>query len=86
VLTFTAGSPLGRPQITTFGRSGSQFNVSFTTENNATYRLRYSTDPSANLTGWTSLGSIAGNGGTQTLTDSSATDPNRFYVIQATRP
>lgn len=84
-LTFhTATSAPPVPVITTVVRTGTVTTVSFTTVTGVTYQLRSTT--AAGLTSpistWTTGGSIAGNGSTLSLQDTSSAE-TRFFAIQA---
>ena len=60
--------------------AGQAFSVSVTTVTGLNYALQYKnafTD-----TAWTAVQTVAGTGGTITLTDSAATNPTRFYRIR----
>ena len=85
-LTFTAGplsSPLPQPRITSITRAGSVSTISFTTTNNASYRLRYTADLATGA--WTTLPTVvAGDGANKTLTDNTS-GPQRFYTVEAQR-
>ncbi|HVY68285.1 MAG TPA: hypothetical protein VHH73_00050 [Verrucomicrobiae bacterium] len=92
-LTFTAGAavvqpgPIPPPSITGISKNGNTAIISFTTTNTVSYRLRYTGALAAgNAVGnWsTATGTVAGNGGVQTLQDTSG-DAARFYSVEAYR-
>jgi len=90
-LTFTAGpltQGLAQPHIENITRSATTSTVSFTTTNGANYRLRFAAvlgGGAGGATTWTTLSTVvAGDGTTKTLTDT-ASDPQRFYSIEASR-
>jgi hypothetical protein len=89
-LTYTSGTggtptPPPAPKITGISRQGSTATVFFNTTTNASYRLVHSTNLRSSVTNWTMVGTSAtGNGGTMSLQDV-ASDPLRFYGVQATR-
>ena len=57
------------------------FHVSLQSQNGTTYNLEYKNALSDST--WTALPSIAGNGSTLVLSDSSASGPKRFYRVHA---
>jgi hypothetical protein len=61
-------------------RSGSSFSVQAATTMGFTYYLEYKADLSA--TTWDPATEISGDGTIRTLTDTNATDPQRFYHIR----
>ena len=67
------------PLITSPTRSGTQFSVQVTTASGFTYYLEYKTSLT-NLI-WNVAASVPGNGAVQTLTDTTATDPQRVYRV-----
>lgn len=85
VLTFTpanASAPLTAPVIASVSKSGTTVTV---VANNAspthTYQLQYTT--SLNSPSWNNVGSSqVASGATVTNTDTTATDPHRFYRVQ----
>ena len=68
------------PLITSPTRSGTQFSVQVAMSNGFTYYLEFKT--SLSITNWSVATSVAGNGAVQTLTDTGATDPQRFYRVR----
>jgi len=68
-------APLANPQ---FGAN--HFSLSLPTQSGRVYVLQY--QASLSSTNWLSLPLVPGNGGTVTLTDSSATNSQRFYRVQ----
>lgn len=89
-MTFTRASagvalPPPPPQIVAVTRSAGVSSVSFTTTNGATYTLYFtnSSGLGAPVHTWPSLpNTVSGNGGTQSIMDTSS-DPNRFYEVGA---
>jgi hypothetical protein len=76
---FGNGSPLPALQLANPTTAGGQFSVAVPTLNGRAYRLEYKnslSDPT-----WTGLYMIAGNGGTQTLSDSAPPTAQRFYRV-----
>jgi len=68
------------PVITSLGLSGTQFSVAVATSNGFTYYLEYKILlTNAN---WSFAASLPGNGAVQTLTDTNATNSQRFYQIR----
>ena len=82
-LTFTTsgGSP-AIPVIKNIGRTNNITYVSFTTGSNGTYTLRGTNNLAINRTNWPVVSSIAGNGLTNTLQDTTS-DSGKFYIITA---
>ena len=81
-LFFTAGQlpTIAPSQVVQSVFSSDSSDLTFTTTNGVNYRLQYSTSV---LGPWTTIaGPVAGDGTEQTLSDSSPTDPQRFYRIQ----
>jgi hypothetical protein len=73
------------PVITAIQRVGADVHVSFTTGTNAPYSVNYKTDMVPGP--WTTLMSVTGTGGTNSVTDSGATlQPKRFYQINLVVP
>ncbi len=60
---------------------GNNFTVSFQSQNGVSYTLQYTKGfgPSS----WTIVQTASGNGGSLTVTDSAASDPQRFYRVKA---
>ena len=86
-MTFTRASTNSvappAPQIVSVGRSGTTSTVSFTTTNGATYALYYTNAAGLGSPASTwpaSPGTVVGNGGTNSLSDTT-TDPVRFYRV-----
>lgn len=83
-LTFHTGStPLPAPSITRIVRVGDVSTVSFTTVGGATYNLRATdgTGISSSVSTWSLVSSLTGNGGVQSLQDTS-TAAIRLFAIQ----
>ena len=83
VLSFTSGPLLPLPQPTiSLVRSGNVNTISFNTADCGNYRLHYTSD----ITGtWTTAATtVAGDGSTKTLTDTTG-GVRRFYVVEAFR-
>ena len=82
-LTFTTsgGSP-AIPVIKNIGRTNNITYVSFTTGNSGTYTLRGTNSLAIIRTNWPAISSIAGNGLTNTLQDTTS-DSAKFYIITA---
>ena len=83
-LTFTAGdsSVLAAPTLSGITRRGEIASISFATVTGLKYELRYATSATGSFT---SIGNVlTGDGGVQTLSDTSS-DPVRFYKVQASR-
>jgi hypothetical protein len=85
-LTFatSGGGAVVAPVITAFVRSNGVSYVSFSTGNSGTYTLRgtNSAGLGAVRTNWPAIASVAGNGLTNTLSDTTA-NPAKFYLITA---
>jgi hypothetical protein len=88
-MTFTRASasappPPPAPTVVSVRRAANVSTVSFTTTNGANYTLYYTN--AAGLTtpasSWPVAGSLIGNGGTNSLNDTT-TDPVRFYRVGA---
>jgi uncharacterized repeat protein (TIGR01451 family) len=84
-----SGSLLGRWGLTfyitsvtiqTITHSGTNVTLSFTTDTDTSYLVEYKND--LNDAVWTSLQSVAGNGGVVAVTDTSALPPMRFYRVR----
>jgi hypothetical protein len=85
VLTYTAGpsaSVVVAPQITGIVRNGNTAMVTFTTGSGGTYTLRATSDLTTVRANWTALGTVSGNGQTNSLSDTT-TATSRFYFISA---
>jgi hypothetical protein len=61
-------------------RSGSSFSVQVATTSGFTYYLDYKTNLAA--TAWTTAAQTPGDGTSKTLTDTTATDSQRFYRVR----
>ncbi len=61
--------------------NGNTFAVSFQSQNGVSYTLQYTRGfgPSS----WTIVQTASGNGGSMTMTDSAASDPQRFYRVKS---
>ena len=82
-LTFaTSGGAPAIPVIKNIGRTNNITYVSFTTGNSGIYTLRGTNDMAAIRTNWPAISSIAGNGFTNTLPDTTS-DSGKFYIITA---
>jgi len=68
-------APLANPQF-----AANHFSLSLPTQSGRVYVLQY--QASLSSPNWLSLPLVPGNGGTVTLTDSSATNSQRFYRVQ----
>ncbi|HWH70607.1 MAG TPA: hypothetical protein VNT26_14560, partial [Candidatus Sulfotelmatobacter sp.] len=75
---FLVGLP--QPKLMRTSRAGNQFSVFVSTFPGKNYVLEYKT--SLNATTWTAAATMRGNGGLQTLTDSTATTAPRFYRVR----
>jgi len=76
----------GGPQITPFSLGNpswrnNRFTVSLQTQNGIVYIMEYKNAMSDST--WIPLPSVTGNGSVISLTDSSATNPKRFYRVRA---
>jgi hypothetical protein len=73
-----------RTIITSITKNGGTVSVNFNMVSGTNYRLLYTTNIALNLSSWTIVpGSVSGTGATGTLSDTSATDPVRFYTVQS---
>ena len=79
--TTTGGAP-AIPEIKAIGRTNNITYVSFTTGNSGTYTLRGTNSLEIIRTNWPAISSIAGNGLTNTLQDTTS-DSGKFYIITA---
>lgn len=85
VLTYTAGpsaSVVVAPQIVSITRAGNLATINFTTGSAGTYTLRASSDMTAPRASWATLGSVSGNGQTNSLSETTTADV-RYYIISA---
>jgi hypothetical protein len=73
------GTPPAPLVLSNLIRSGHTFTVSFPTIAGKTYTLQYKN--SIKDAAWTPISSLTGNGGTRSLSDSSATPASRFYRV-----
>jgi len=70
--------------ITAIHSTAGTVSVTFNTVNGVNYRLRYSTQLNTSRSTWTIVpGSVLGNGAPAILTDTSATDAERFYSVES---
>jgi hypothetical protein len=88
-MTFTRGTTnsvvtIPPPQIVSINRTANVSTISFTTTNGATYSLYYTNAAGLGtpVAGWPSTGSVAGDGTTKSLSDTT-TDGVRFYRVGA---
>ena len=82
-LTFTtSGGVPAIPEIKNIRRTNNITYVSFTTGSNGTYTLRGTNSLAIIRTNWPAISSIAGNGLTNTLQDTTS-DSGKFYIITA---
>lgn len=73
-----------RTTITSVSNNGGTVSVNFNTVSGTNYRLLYTTNIALNFSSWTIIpGSVSGTGATGTLSDTSVTDPVRFYTVQS---
>ena len=85
VLTYTAGpstSVLVPPAIVSIVRTNTTTTVSFTTGSSGTYSLLATNNLAAAHTNWPVVGSVAGNGLTNSISETNASS-QRFYLISA---
>ena len=75
-----SGPPIGQAQLQSPQREGGTFSVSIQTQSGRAYALDYKS--SLDEAAWTSLPLTSGNGGTNRLTDPSATNEQRFYRVR----
>jgi hypothetical protein len=78
-LALTSASPVYLPLSHPAWNAG-VFTVSFASQTGAAYVLEYKN--SLTDTAWNSAPAVPGTGGTQTLSDSSASGPQRFYRVR----
>jgi hypothetical protein len=70
--------------ITSVTKNGGTVSVNFNTVSGTNYRLLYTTNLTISRSSWTIVpGSVSGTGAAGTLSDTSATDPARFYTVQS---
>jgi hypothetical protein len=70
--------------ITSVTKNGGTVSVNFNTVSGTNYRLLYTTNLTISRSSWTIVpGSVTGTGAAGTLSDTSATDPARFYTVQS---
>ena len=72
--------PTRRPSLTNLVRGNGTFSLSLPTQNGHVYRLEFKNSLADNL--WMASPLFSGNGNSQTLTDSSATNSQRFYRVR----
>jgi hypothetical protein len=85
VLTYTAGpsaSILVPPAIVSIVRTNTTTTVSFTTGSSGTYSLLATNNLAAAHTSWPAVGSVPGNGLTNSISETNASS-QRFYLISA---
>lgn len=73
----TVQAPVPPPQLSAPRRVGNDFEFTFTTRSNRTYRVEIS----ANLTNWATLRSVAGTGAGVLFRDTNAPAAGRFYRV-----
>lgn len=85
VMTYTAGPSVSvtvRAQIVSITRVGNTATISFTTGSSGTYTLLATSDPTVPRASWTVVSSVAGNGLTNSIPETS-TSTARYYTISA---
>jgi hypothetical protein len=79
-LVLLGGSAVVKPQILHMALKGTQFSVLLQTFVGRTYALEYKNSLDAST--WQVAGLARGNGALQSLVDSNATGPQRFYRVR----